>query len=153
MANPITDAITGLITGLAKPVADVIDELHTSEEERLTLKQKFFELQVALYSKVMDYEGKIIDAQASVIKAEAESESWLASNWRPLTMMTFLVLIVNKWTGLSIVLGWPQVFIDSAIEQRLWDCITLGLGGYVVGRSLEKIAPSVAEALGNMKKQ
>lgn len=147
MSNPITD----VITGLAKPIVDLVDDLHTSEEEKLTLKQKMFELQVSLYNKVLEYEGKLVDAQAKIIASEAEGESWLQRNWRPLTMVVFLALIVNKWTGLSVVLGWPTVYIDGTIEQRLWDCVTIGLGGYIAGRSLEKIAPSIASAIGSMK--
>jgi hypothetical protein len=144
--------LTDIIGGLAKPLADTIDNVHTSEEEKLTLKGKFFELQVALYSKVMEYEGKLADAQAKIITAEAESESWIARNWRPLTMIVFVALVVNRWTGLSVLLGVPQVMVPHDIELKLWDAITLGLGGYIAGRSLEKIAPSVAEAIGNLKK-
>lgn len=145
--NPIAD----IVTGLAGPVVALIDELHTSDEERLTLKQKFFELQVNLYSKVLEYEGKVVDAQSRVVEAEAKSESWLAANWRPIMMVTFLCLVVNKWTGLSVILGFPQIFIPQEIELELWSLMKIGIGGYVGGRTLEKIAPSVAEAIGNLR--
>lgn len=31
---------------------------------------------------------------------------------------------------------------------KLWDIVQLGLGGYVIGRSAEKIIPQVAEIVG-----
>ena len=144
--------ITDIITGIAKPVADTIDAVHTSEEEKLTLRKAMLDLQVTVYNKVLEYETRLAEAKAKIIAAEAESESWLAANWRPLTMVVFVALVVNRWTGLSVLLGVPQVMVPHDIELKLWDAITLGLGGYIAGRSLEKIAPSVAEALGNLKK-
>lgn len=148
MGFPIVD----IITGLAKPIVDLVDDLHTSEEEKLTIKQKMFELQVVLYNKILEYEGKLVDAQSKVIEAEATSESWLARNWRPFTMVVFVALVVNRWTGVTVLLGIPQVMIPHDVEMELWSVIKIGLGGYVAGRSLEKIAPSIAEAIGNMKK-
>ena len=38
-------------------------------------------------------------AAADIIKAEAESKHWLTSNWRPITMLVFVVLIVARWFG------------------------------------------------------
>ena len=140
------------VAGLAKPVADTIDALHTSEEERLTLKQKFFELQVGLYNRVLDFETKLVEAQAQIVTAEATSESWLTRNWRPLTAVTFVALVVFRWTGLGPLLGMPEVVISENIEEKLWTAIQICLGGYVGGRTLEKIAPSIADAIGNMKK-
>lgn len=148
MSFPIVD----IITGLAKPIVDLVDVLHTSEEEKLTIKQKMFELQVVLYNKILEYEGKLVDAQSKVIEAEATSESWLAANWRPLTMVVFVSLVVNRWTGLTVLFGIPQVMIPHDVEMELWSVIKIGLGGYVAGRSLEKIAPSIADAIGNFKK-
>lgn len=144
--------IKDIVLGLAQPVADVVDELHTSEEEKLGLKHKLFELQVALYDKVLDYEGKLVAAQAQIVTAEAQSESWLSRNWRPLMMVTFMALVVNKWLGLSILLGLPTVYVSGQVENQLWTIIQIGIGGYVGGRTLEKIAPSIASAIGSMKK-
>lgn len=143
--------IKDTIMGLVQPVTSLIDELHTSDEERLTLKQKFFELQVSLYNKVLDYEGKIVDAQAKIVTAEAQGESWLQRNWRPLMMITFMIMVLNRWTGITALLGFPTVMIPESIEMELWGVIKLGIGGYVAGRSIEKIAPSVAAALGQIK--
>jgi hypothetical protein len=142
--NPLLIPVIG---DLFKGIFDVVDSVHTSEEEKLNMKQQIFNAQAALYSKVLDFETRLSEAQAKIIEAEAQSENWLAANWRPLVMLIFTGLIVNKWTGLFTLLGLPPVYIEPEIEKELWMVIQIGLGGYVAGRSLEKIAPAVAEIM------
>lgn len=80
-------------------------------------------------------------AAADIIKTEAASTHWLASNWRPLTMIVFVCLIVARW------FGWAAPNLSEAEYIKLWSIVEFGLGGYVVGRSVEKIAPTIAEAI------
>jgi hypothetical protein len=101
-------------------------------------KHKAYELQAKLELEVMNNAAAIENAAANIIKAEAESESWLAANWRPMTMLTFLGLIVAKW------FGYAAPGITEALEMKLFDIVEIGLGGYVIGRSVEKAAPAVA---------
>ena len=144
--------LTDFISGVAKPVADTIDAVHTSTEEKMTLQAKFFELQSAVYAKVMEYEQKIIEMQAQIITAEAQGENWLQRNWRPLLMLWFSGLVGIRWLGATEWFGVPLPVIPNNIEMELWSIIKIGIGGYVGGRTLEKIAPSIADAIGNMKK-
>ena len=83
----------------------------------------------------------VFTAQAQIVQAEAQSQNWLASSWRPITMLTFVVLIVARW------FGWAAPNLSEAEYLKLWDIVQLGLGGYVIGRSVEKIIPSVAGAI------
>jgi len=80
-------------------------------------------------------------AAAEIINTEAASQHWLAANWRPLTMITFVCLIVARW------FGWAAPELSEAEYLKLWSIVEFGLGGYVVGRSVEKIAPSIVGAL------
>ena len=66
-----------LIAGLFKPAADLVDNLHTSEEERGQIKHLLFAAQAELTVKAFDYERQIMEAQASIIKAEAAGASWM----------------------------------------------------------------------------
>jgi hypothetical protein len=84
-------------------------------------------------------------AQADIVKTEAASSHWLAANWRPLLMLVFGGLIVARW------FGWAAPNLSEAEYLKLWSIVEFGLGGYVVGRSVEKIAPSVAGALKGSK--
>lgn len=80
-------------------------------------------------------------AQADIVKTEAASSHWLAANWRPVLMLVFGGLIVARW------FGWAAPNLSEAEYIKLWSIVEFGLGGYVVGRSVEKIAPTVASAL------
>lgn len=79
-------------------------------------------------------------AQADIVKTEAASSHWLAANWRPLMMLTFGALIVARW------FGWAAPNLSEAEYLKLWSIVEFGLGGYVVGRSVEKVAPSIVGA-------
>lgn len=85
-------------------------------------------------------------AAGDIIKAEAQSEHWLAACWRPVLMLTFGALIVARW------LGWSAPGIAEAEVLKLWDIVQLGLGGYVIGRSVEKIAPQLAQVVAGVRR-
>jgi hypothetical protein len=89
---------------------------------------------------VLAQAGAIERAASENIKTEAASQHWLAANWRPLTMVTFVVLIVARWFGYAAPELAPEEYL------KLWDIVELGIGGYVVGRSVEKVAPSLIGA-------
>lgn len=80
-------------------------------------------------------------AAGEIVLAEAKSEHFLAACWRPILMLTFGALIVARW------LGYSAPGISEAEVLKLWDIVQLGLGGYVIGRSAEKIAPQIVAAL------
>lgn len=69
------------------------------------------------------------------------SEGWLATSWRPILMLTFGGLIVCRW------LGWTAPGISEAEAIKLWSIMEFALGAFVVGRSAEKIAPAIADAV------
>ncbi len=82
-----------------------------------------------------------LTGRAEIVKAEAASSHWLAASWRPILMLTFGALIVARW------LGYSAPGISEAEVLKLWDIVELGLGGYVIGRSAEKIIPAAAAAM------
>ncbi|WP_420555197.1 3TM-type holin [Neptuniibacter marinus] len=125
------------LSGLVSPLTNLIDELHTSEDERLQVKASIFEMQTQLADKVMEYETKLMQAQAQVITAEAQGASWLQRNWRPITMLTFLILVVADAFGLTAF----------RLADEAWTLLQIGLGGYVVGRSAEKIVPKITDVM------
>ena len=113
---------------LVKNVGGVIDDLHTSEEEKLEAAQKIKEL-------VASYETQMEKEISSRWEADMKSDSWLSKNVRPLVLV-FLVI--------STVL---MIFIDAGtisfvVEPKWTDLLQLVLitviGAYFGGRSLEK---------------
>lgn len=125
----VAEAITGT-TG-----DKVIDALKADP----TLIARF---QTEMMQHQMEWFKTEIQAQRDVIIAEASSESWLTANWRPLVMVVFTGLVVGKW------MGWTAAGIGEALELQLLEIIKLGLSGYVVGRSAEKVAPYLSTMFG-----
>ena len=139
--------LLGVLGLVIDPLTKLIDEFVLSPEEKLNAKQKLFEVQMSMYEKVLDYEARIADAQSKIITAEASSESWITSNWRPLLMLVFGGLVVSRWFGLGVAA------IPLEIEEQLWTIIKIGIGGYVGGRSIEKIASVVGEVMDKRNKE
>ncbi|WP_304635522.1 3TM-type holin [Pseudoalteromonas sp.] len=127
-----------------EPVTNLIDDLFTSDEERqvafneLKLIQNMAQSQVLkLEGKVVELQGQVLAAQAQIITAEAKGESWLQRSWRPITMLTFLVLIICD------SFGW----LEFRLSEKAWELLKLGIGGYVIGRTVEKAAPGVKQGI------
>lgn len=118
----------------------VIDNLLPDPKAAGEAKIKMMEMTQTGELAHLDADVKLALASAGVIQTEAASSHWLAANWRPLTMLTFCGLIVARW------FGWAAPNLDPAEYLKLWDIVQLGLGGYVIGRSVEKVVPSIAEA-------
>ena len=133
--------ILGFISNIFKPAADLIDDIHTSGEEEGAIKVKLRELTLALTKiesevtlKVLEYEGKLLDIKAKIINTEATSDIWIVAAWRPITMLVFVSIVISYWFGYQPANMTPETISD------VFDLIKIGLGGYVVGRSGEKIA-------------
>lgn len=127
--------IFDFIGNIFKPAAELIDNLHTSDEERLELQKQMMKIQTDLHARLLEYETKLMEARSSIITAEANSQSWIARNWRPITMLTFLVLVVLSSLGAFGV----------NMHEEFWAILKIGLGGYVIGRSAEKIVPQLVK--------
>jgi len=125
----MSPAVLTLITSLFKPAAELIDNLHTSSEEKLEAKQKLLDSQSEITFKFLDYEARMLEMRGSIVKAEASSKHLITAIWRPITMLTFLALVVADALG----------FLSTPLNAEAWTLLKIGLGGYVVGRSAEKV--------------
>ncbi|MDQ7082649.1 MAG: 3TM-type holin [Aquificota bacterium] len=90
---------------------------------------------------MLSLQSQLLQAQTQIITTEAKSESWLTRSWRPITMLTFTALLVADW------LGFTAPNLTPEMKAKLYDIIQLGLGGYVIGRSAEKVVKEVKEPL------
>lgn len=133
--------ILSILGSVVKPLFGMVDDLHTSDEEKGQLKIALETLHNTIATEALKYEAAIAEYKASVIIAEAKSESWITRSWRPLTMLTFVVLIVMIATGLM------DTDALAAVPGQLWTLLTIGIGGYMGGRSAEKIVPGILVAL------
>ena len=126
--------ILGMLSGggvkdLVEGVGGVIDNLHTSKEEKLEAERKIKAL-------VSSYEIEVEKGVTERWKMDMKSDSWLSKNIRPLVLV-FLVV--------STVL---MIFIDAGaisftVQDKWTDLLQLVLitviGAYFGGRSLEKV--------------
>lgn len=130
MGLPIFDAISALI----KPVHEVVDELHTSGEEKLAAKQRLFEAQIKLFQHTLEQETERMKLRASVVESEAKGHSWLQRNWRPLLMLCFTLILANNYIVLPYV---PQA-VALEFPAGFWSLLTIGVGGYIAARQIDK---------------
>lgn len=123
---------------VAGPVLKIIDKIIPDPQAKQAAQLEFIRLQQQGELAELDAELRMRLAAADIVKAEAQGEGVLQRNWRPILMLTFGALIVARW------LGWSAPGLGEGEVLKLWDIVQLGLGGYVVGRSVEKIAPTIA---------
>lgn len=129
--------ITDIVGGFLKPISDTIDHLTLSGEDRVKLQMAQLQAGMAASVAAQNYEQALLDGQSKVIAAEASSSNTLASCWRPITMLTFLGLVVCD------SFGW----LHSPLAPQAWTLLQIGLGGYTVGRSVEKVALPIVKAV------
>ena len=124
----LTNLFSGGAADLVKGVGGVIDNLHTSDEEKLAAEQKIKAL-------ISDYETKMEANITDRWKADMNSDSWLSKNVRPMILIFLVVCTVL------------MIFIDAGsinfvVEQKWTDLLQLVLitviGAYFGGRSFEK---------------
>lgn len=142
MAIPIIGDVVKAIGGVIGTVTGkdgLIDQLHTSAEEKLELKQKLAEVQASVVQKVLDYQIALAQQQGETLRAEITGHSWLQRNWRPIVMLFFAFIVGYVFFGGAR--GLPTSYVQWTMEL-----IKLGLGGYVIGRSAEKIVPAAVGA-------
>ena len=90
---------------------------------------------------VMQHATAIEQAAADIVKTEAQSSHWLTANWRPITALVFVGLVVARW------LGWTAPGMTEPEYLAVYDIIQVMIGGYVVSRGVEKVLPSIAEMM------
>lgn len=125
--------IASVVTGdIIKSAGEVVDNIITNDEERLKAK-------TALTDVVMSKVNDAMGMQRDVLVAEMSGSS-LQKNWRPIVMLAFSFVVLYEYF-ISKIFGLPS----SNLPERFFDLLELGIGGYVIGRSAEKIAETVTK--------
>lgn len=104
------------ISNLFKPAADLVDNLHVSEEERGELRNKLMEVQGKIHSQVTD-----------LMKTEATSQHFIVAAWRPITSIILVTILFCDAFG----------FIQA--NDKLFSLAEMFLGVYAGSRGFEKI--------------
>ncbi len=118
--------IAALIPAITSLVGSVIDKA-------IPDKGKAEELKAQITLAAMNEGAKELEGAVKIITAEAQGESWLQRNWRPLLMLWFAGLVGAHW------LGFTPPNLPEGVVINLLDIVQVGVGGYVLGRSAEKV--------------
>lgn len=121
--------IQALIPSVVGLIGKLIDKNVKDKDQAELLKAK-------LFTDINNLAAEELKGAVQIITAEAQGESWLQRNWRPLTMLFLVGLVGAHW------LGFTAPNIDEAEAVALLGIVKVGLGGYVVGRSAEKVMKS-----------
>jgi hypothetical protein len=129
--NKILQFITG---DLFKTVGTIIDDVVTTKEEKEILKNQ-------LYQSMMDASLKSQSLQAAIVSEEAKG-NWMQRSWRPLIMLGFAFIVMFQYFFYPVVrLFNPDFPVLPEMGADFWTLLQLGIGGYVIGRTAEKIIP------------
>ena len=117
--------LLGAVAPMIKTLFSTIDKTIDNKAEAEKLKQ-------SIQQQLLSGQLKELEAQAKIITAEAQG-GWLQRNWRPILMLVFAGLVVAHWFGLTA----PN--IPESVQNSLLNIVLVGISGYVVGRSAEKV--------------
>jgi len=129
MVLPLLNAVGPL----AKIVGGIVDKAVPDKDLKEKLKHE-------LNTQLINGDHEKLIAKSNIIKAEAESKHWLTATWRPALMWCCIVVIANN----HIIAPFSNAFFGTAIElsipDQMWNLLTIGVGGYIAGRSADKVA-------------
>ena len=125
----LTNLLSGGAADLVKGIGGVVDNLHTSKEEKLEAERKIKEL-------MANYEIEMEKNITSRWEADLKSDSWLSKNVRPLVM---IFLIVCTMLLIFIDAGALNFEVKSSWVDLLQLVLITVIGAYFGGRSLEKV--------------
>ena len=129
----------GVLSAVAGPVVkglfNIIDQTVEDKDQAARIKANIASQQNELIQT--ELKGAI-----DIILAEAKG-NWLQKSWRPLLMMAVMAIVVNNYILFPYLSMWTEKVVVLELPGGLWTLWTTGVGGYVGGRSGEKIAQSI----------
>ena len=121
--------LAGGAADLIKNVGGVIDNLHTSKEEKLEAENK-------IKNMIMGYEAEMQKQVTERWKVDMQSDSWLSKNIRPLVL---IFLCVSTVLLIFIDAGVISFEVKASWIDLLQLVLITVIGAYFGGRSLEKV--------------
>lgn len=120
-----------MIGSIIGALGTVIDKIFPDADDAQKAKLKLLELEQS---------GELarITAAKEIVTAEAKGESWLQRNWRPLMMLAFILIIVNNYILVPYLSAFGLLHVTLDLPPKMWSLLEIGVGGYVVGRTVEK---------------
>jgi len=118
---------------VVKDLLGGLDNLFTSKEEKIQAKNVIKQI-------LIQKELELQKMQTEIIVTEAKG-NWLQRSWRPLLMLAFgFIVIYVKFLAPLFNLRIPE------LENEFWNLLQLGIGGYVIGRTGEKMMTTYSDS-------
>jgi len=102
-----------------------------------------------LLMKLKEAELATQQLQAKVISTEAGSSNWITSAWRPITMLVFVAIIANNYILVPYLTAFGLNVPTLVLNDEMWSLLKIGIGGYIVGRSAEKVSKQLSNKSNN----
>ena len=132
---PLIGILAPIIGKVLGKAGDIVDQVVEDKDKAKAIKA---ELTLAGMNIDTDEYKTELQSATQIILAEANSQSWLAKNWRPLLMLCCILIIANNF----IIFPYLSLFTAKTVilELPIWlyDLMKIGVGGYIGGRTLEK---------------
>ena len=126
----------GAVAPLAKILFNTIDKAVPDKD----LQEK---LKAQLQTQLLQSNTQELQAAAKIIEAEAKA-GWFAASWRPLLMYVLIFILVWNYVIGPVIKVFTGAVISFELPGDVWTLLNVGLGGYVVGRSAESVARTLA---------
>ena len=126
----------GAIAPLAKVLFSTIEKAVPDKD----LQEK---LKAQLQTQLLQSNTQELQAAAKIIEAEAKA-GWFAASWRPLLMYVLIFILVWNYVIGPVIKVFTGAVISFELPGDVWTLLNVGLGGYVVGRSAESVARTLA---------
>ncbi len=127
--------IGDIIQAVASIGGKVIDKV---AGDKINEKDKA-ELQNNLAIELLKADWSTVQKQFDVIIAESQG-NWLQKSWRPILMLSIVAIVVNNYIIFPYISIFGMKAVLLELPEKLWNLLTIGVGGYVIGRSAEKVA-------------
>lgn len=124
---------------ILKALSDLLPSVGRTVEKFVKDKDLAAKLQFEIEKDLIGFQSQVVEAKASIIVAEAQGQSWMQRNWRPLTMLTFVAIIANNYIIVPYAVAFGFEVPMLVIEPGMWSLLTVGIGGYIGGRTYEKV--------------
>ncbi len=135
--------------GAVAPLAKI---LFSTIEKSVPDKDLQEKLKAQLQTQLLQSNTAELQAAAKIVEAEAKA-GWFASSWRPLLMYVLIFILVWNYVIGPVIKVFTGAVISFELPGDVWTLLNVGLGGYVVGRSAESVARTMANRPVSNKEQ
>ena len=129
-------------------IAPLAKILFNTIEKSIPDKDLQEKLKAQLNEQLLKSSTEELKAAASIVEAEAKA-GWFSASWRPLLMYVLIFVLVFNYIFAPIIKMITGHLVGFELPGDVWTLLQIGLGGYVVGRSGESIARTLANRQSN----